>query len=80
MKASKTERDIAFAVYDGVAAAEAIILLTEAIHGANTEMIVRSLNSEAATLYEYGRDPRQQRASHRIDHIAAEIVRCGFVG
>jgi tetratricopeptide (TPR) repeat protein len=68
MKASKTERDIAFAVYDGVAAAEAIILLTEAIHGANTEMIVRSLNSEAATLYEYGRD----RGSNV--HLIASII------
>jgi hypothetical protein len=50
------ERDIAFAAYDGVAAAEAIILLAEAVHGANTEIVARSLNSEAATLYEYGRD------------------------
>jgi tetratricopeptide (TPR) repeat protein len=50
------ERDIALAAYDGEAAAEAIILLAEAIHGANTEMVGRSLNSEAATLYEYGRD------------------------
>jgi len=50
------ERDIALAAYDGVAAAEAIILLAEAIHGANTAMVARSLNSEAATLYEYGRD------------------------
>jgi tetratricopeptide (TPR) repeat protein len=50
------ERDIALAAYDGEAAAEAIILRAEAIHGANTEMVARSLNSEAATLYEYGRD------------------------
>jgi len=50
------ERDIALAAYDGVAAAEAIILRTEAIYGGNTEMVARSLNSEAATLYEYGRD------------------------
>src|SRR5262249_32336976 len=50
------ERDIALAAYDGEAAAEAIILLAEAIHGANTEMVGQSLNSEAATLYEYGRD------------------------
>src|SRR5262249_42565655 len=28
----------------------------EAIYGANTGMAARSLNSEAATLYEYGRD------------------------
>ena len=50
------ERDIALAAYDGVAAAEAMILLAEAIYGTNTEMVARSLNSEAATLYEYGRD------------------------
>ena len=49
-------RDIALAAYDGEAAAEAIILRAEAIHGTNTEMVARSLNSEAATLYEYGRD------------------------
>src|SRR5262249_13156182 len=49
-------RDIALASYDGVAAADAIVLLAEAIYGANTEMVARSLNSEAATLYEYGRD------------------------
>jgi tetratricopeptide (TPR) repeat protein len=50
------ERDIAFAAYDGEAATEAIILRAETIHGANTEMVARSLNSEAATLYEHGRD------------------------
>ena len=50
------ERDIALAAYDGVAAAEAIILRVEAIYGANTAMFAQSLNSEAATLYEYGRD------------------------
>ena len=50
------ERDIALAAYDGEAAAEATILLAETIHGANTEMVARSLNSEAATLYEHGRD------------------------
>jgi hypothetical protein len=33
----------------GVAAAEAIILLAEAIQGANAAMVARSLNSEAAT-------------------------------
>ena len=49
-------RDIALAAYDGVAAADAIITLAEAIHGANTAMVARSLNSEAETLYEYGRD------------------------
>jgi tetratricopeptide (TPR) repeat protein len=49
-------RDIALAAYDGEAAAEAIVDLAEAIHGANTAMVVQSLNSQAATLYEYGRD------------------------
>jgi tetratricopeptide (TPR) repeat protein len=50
------ERDIALAAYDGAAAAEAIILLAEAIHGANTTKVAGSLNSQAETLYEYGRD------------------------
>jgi tetratricopeptide (TPR) repeat protein len=50
------ERDIALATYGGEAAADAIITLAEAIHGANTAMVARSLNSEATTLYEYGRD------------------------
>jgi tetratricopeptide (TPR) repeat protein len=50
------ERDIALAAYDGAAAAEAIILLAEAIHGANATMVAQSLNSEAESLYEYGRD------------------------
>src|SRR5262249_22663403 len=50
------ERDIALAAYDGEAAAEAIILLAETIHGANTELVARSLNSEGAALCEYGRD------------------------
>jgi tetratricopeptide (TPR) repeat protein len=49
-------RDIALAAYDGEAAAEAIIALAEAAHGANAAMVARSLNSEAAALYEYGRD------------------------
>jgi len=49
-------RDIALAAYDGVAAADAILTLAEAVHATNTVMIARSLNSEADTLYEYGRD------------------------
>ena len=64
------ERDIALAAYDGEAAAEAIILLAEAIHGANTAMVAQSLNSEAATLYEYGRD----RGSN-VHFIALIILR-----
>jgi hypothetical protein len=70
-------RDIALAAYDGVAAADAIVLQAEAIHGSNAAMIAQSaadaivlqaeaihgsnaamvaqsLNSEAATLYEWG--------------------------
>jgi tetratricopeptide (TPR) repeat protein len=50
------ERDIAFATHDGEAAATAIVGLAEAIHGANTAMVARAMNSEAAALYEYGRD------------------------
>src|SRR5262249_2853934 len=62
------ERDIALAAYDGEAAAEATILLAETIHGANTEMVARSVNSEAATLHEYGRD----RGSNV--HLIASII------
>jgi tetratricopeptide (TPR) repeat protein len=49
-------RDIALAAYDGEAAAEAIIALADAVHGANAALVARSVNSEAAALYEYGRD------------------------
>jgi tetratricopeptide (TPR) repeat protein len=49
-------RDIALAAYDGLGAAEAIILLAETVHGANTVIVSQALKSEAATLYEYGRD------------------------
>ena len=49
------ERDIALATYDGEAAANAIVSLADATHGANTVMVAQALNSEAETLYEYGR-------------------------
>ena len=49
-------RDIALAAYDGPAAAEAIVLLAETIHGSNVGAVAKALNSEAATLYGYGRD------------------------
>jgi tetratricopeptide (TPR) repeat protein len=62
------ERDIALAAYDGVAAAEAIIVLAEAIHGGNTAMLARSFDSEAAMLHDYGRD----RGSNV--HLVAEIT------
>jgi tetratricopeptide (TPR) repeat protein len=50
------KRDIALAIYDGEAAANAIFGLAEAVHGSNTVMVARALNSEAEMLYEYGRD------------------------
>ena len=62
------ERDIALAVYDGEAAAEAVIALAEALHGANAARIAEFLNSEAMALFEYGRD----RGSNV--HLAALIV------
>src|SRR5574337_1914527 len=49
-------RDIALATYDGLAAAESIILLAETIHGSNSGAVAQALNSEAATLFEFGRD------------------------
>jgi hypothetical protein len=49
------ERDIALAAYDGEAAAEAIVALADALHGANAALIVKFLNSESEKLYEYGR-------------------------
>jgi tetratricopeptide (TPR) repeat protein len=61
-------RDIALAAHDGEAVAEAIGSLAEAIHGANTAMAAQLLNSEAAALYEYGRD----RGSNV--HLAALIA------
>jgi tetratricopeptide (TPR) repeat protein len=62
------DRDIALAAYDGVAAAEAVILLAEAIHGANAIKVAQSLNSEAEMLHEYGQD----RGSNV--HLVAEIM------
>jgi hypothetical protein len=50
------ERDIALAAYDGEAAAEAIVALADALHGANAALIVKFLNYESEKLYEYGRD------------------------
>src|SRR5262245_14930187 len=61
-------RDIALAAYDGEAAAEAIIALAEAVHGENAAMVARALNSEAAALYEYGRNPGSNV------HLVATIV------
>ena len=46
----------ALASYDGEAAAEAIVALAEAIDGANASALATFLNSEAKSLYEYGRD------------------------
>jgi tetratricopeptide (TPR) repeat protein len=49
-------RDIGLAAYDGAAAAEAIVTLVESIYETNPAMVAQSLESEATTLYEYGRD------------------------
>ena len=50
------ERDIALAAYDGDAAADAIVALAEALHGADAAAIATFLNSEAETLENYGND------------------------
>jgi hypothetical protein len=69
------ERDIALATYDGEAAATAIFSLAEAIHGANTVIVARALNSEAEMLYEYGCD----RGSN-VHLIAVIAVRRKLLG
>jgi hypothetical protein len=74
------ERDIALAAYDGVSAADAIILLAETIHGANTTMVAQSLNFGGGDTARIWVGSREQRASCRRDFIAAKIIRCGFVG
>ena len=61
-------RDVALAAYDGPSAAEAIALLAEAIHGSNISAVAPALNSEAATLFQHGRD----RGSNV--HLAASIA------
>jgi len=50
------ERDIALASYDGEAAAEAILALADAVHGANPAAVATFLKSEAQALYEHGKD------------------------
>jgi hypothetical protein len=50
------ERDIALASYDGEAAADAILALAEAIHGANAAAMAAFLKSEAEALETYGSD------------------------
>jgi hypothetical protein len=49
-------RDIALASYDGEAAAEAVVALAEAVHGADRAGVAKALEAEATALYEYGRD------------------------
>jgi hypothetical protein len=48
------ERDIALATYNGEAAATAIVGLAKAIHGTNTALVARALNSEAEMLTNMG--------------------------
>jgi hypothetical protein len=61
------ERDIALAAYDGEAAAEAIVRLAEAIHGANAAAMYQMLVDEVYRCYEYD-------SKHRSNvHLVAEI-------
>jgi hypothetical protein len=62
------ERDIALAVYDGGAAAEATIALAEAIHGSDATALYQFIKSEASSFYVYGDD----RGSNV--HLVAAIV------
>lgn len=50
------ERDVALAAYDSDGAAKATADLARSIHGENGTKIAEFLNSEAQSLYEYGRD------------------------
>jgi len=49
-------RDIALVMYDGDAAAEAVLALAQSIHGTNLAKVAQFMSSEAGALYEYGRD------------------------
>jgi len=61
-------RDTALAAFDGEGAADAVEALAKAIHGDNAAMVKQSMNAEAATLHDYGRD----RGSNV--HLVAEIA------
>ncbi len=61
------ERDIALAAYNADAAAESIIALAEAVHGANRELVIELLSSQADSLFKYGGD----QASNA--HLAAVV-------
>src|SRR6185437_11262635 len=50
------ERNYALAAYDGEAAAQAVLALARALHGANAATLAEFLGSEAQALYEPGRD------------------------
>jgi tetratricopeptide (TPR) repeat protein len=52
----RRERDIALATYDGEAAAESIIGLAQALHGANQAQAVALLSSEAEALEQEGNE------------------------
>jgi len=51
-----SERDIALASYDGVAAAEAIAALMQALHGGDRAGAFKALTTETNALYDYGHD------------------------
>jgi hypothetical protein len=50
------ERNYALASYDGEGAANAVLALAHALHGANGKALADFLGSEARALYEHGRD------------------------
>jgi tetratricopeptide (TPR) repeat protein len=62
------ERNYALASYDGEGAANAVLALARALHGANAEKLGEFLSSEAHALHEYGHD----RGSNV--HLVAEIT------
>ena len=64
------ECNIALAAYDGEAAAEAVVAMAEALDSDRPDRVGKTLNSEAARLFNFGRD----RGSN-VHLIAA--IRCG---
>jgi tetratricopeptide (TPR) repeat protein len=63
----RRERDIALAIYDGTAAASAILELAHTLHGNDAVSLVAFLEAESDALHEYGRG----RGSNV--HLIAEI-------
>ena len=72
------ERDIALAAYDG-AAAECNIQLSRNDSWREHVMVARALNSEAETLYEYGRDRGSNVHLTALIAATAEIIGFRFI-